>query len=279
MVRVSILLRSLISGFLIVCVLLVLGCGGDEDDPTSSQSDAVSGELIVFAAASLTEAFNDSADRLEADHPGLAISFNFAGSQQLVTQLADGANADVFASANLSQMSAARDTGVIASEPVIFTSNKLASVVPEDNPAGITAPVDLATDGIKLVIANPDVPAGQYALEALDTMNGSPEFGPDFRERVERNIVSYEDNVRQVVAKVQLGEADAGIAYATDITPDVADSVARIDIPDDINVIADYPIAVVTGGDAALAQLFIDFLLSSAGQEILRAHGFTLRTP
>lgn len=275
----SIWLRSLIGGILILGVILATGCGGDANDNPAEESDEVSGDLTVFAAASLTEAFQEIASTLEDAHPGLEISFNFAGSQQLATQLADGASADLFASANLTQMTAAQDANVIAAEPVIFTRNRLAIVVPDNNPAGITAPIDLANEGIKLVIANPDVPAGQYALEALDKMRALPEFGPDFRERVERNIVSHEDNVRQVVAKVQLGEADAGIAYVTDITPDVAGAVTVIEIPDVTNVIADYPIASVTNGNATLAQVFIDYLLSPAGQEILNDLGFSPVAP
>jgi molybdate transport system substrate-binding protein len=266
-------------GILVLSVILATACGGDADDAPAEGSGEVSGELTAFAAASLTEAFQEIASTLEDDHPGLEITFNFAGSQQLATQLADGAGADLFASANTAQMKAARDADVISAEPVIFTRNRLAIVVPADNPAGITAPIDLAKEGIKLVIANPDVPAGQYALDSLDKMSALPEFGPDFRERVERNIVSHEDNVRQVVAKVQLGEADAGIAYVTDITPDVADAVTVIEIPDDTNVIAVYPIAPVTNGNATLAQVFIDYLLSSAGQEILTSHGFTELAP
>lgn len=258
----------------ILCMLLINGCGGD-DDASSSGSESISGDLTVFAAASLTDAFEAIATALEDEHADLSITFNFAGSQQLVTQLADGADADLFASANQSQMTAAQDAGVVDGDPVVFAQNRLAIVVPNDNPAGIAVPVDLANEGIKLVIANPDVPAGQYALDALDKMSESPEFGADFRERVERNIVSHEDNVRQVVAKVQLGEADAGIAYITDITPDVADAVTLIEIPDALNVAADYPIAPVEGGNITLAQTFIDFLLSPAGQEIMKEHGFS----
>lgn len=259
--------------WLVIGLLLLVGCGSGDDEASSSGS--LSGELTVFAAASLTDAFAEIATALEDEYPNFSVEFNFGGSQQLVTQLADGAGANVFASANLSQMTAAQDAGVINGEPVVFTRNTLAIVVPNDNPAGINQPVDLANDGIKLVIANPDVPAGRYTLDAFDKMSADPTYGPDFRERVERNIVSHEDNVRQVVAKVQLGEADAGIAYITDVVSDVADSVTIIEIPDAVNVVADYLIAPVTDGNATLAQAFIDFLISPAGQKILERHGFT----
>jgi molybdate transport system substrate-binding protein len=233
------------------------------------------GELTVFAAASLTDVFNAIKAALEDQHPGLTITYNFAGSQQLVTQLTQGAHADVFASANTAQMQAAREAEVIAGEPALFTRNRLAIIVPADNPAGVETPADLAADGVKLVVANPDVPVGRYALEMLDKLGGDPAFGADFRQRVEANIVSHEDNVRQVVAKVQLGEADAGIVYVTDITDDVADDLRVIEVPEQFNVLAEYPIAPVSDGDARLAQAFIDFVLSDAGQAILLEYGFT----
>ncbi len=272
------------AGLLFLCALLIVGCGdGDNDDPsdngaataTSSGSAALSGNLTVFAAASLTDAFEEVAAALRAAHPDLDIAYNFAGSQQLVTQLNDGARADLFASANLSQMSDAQDAGVIAGKPVVFIVNRLAIIVPDDDPAGIGEPRDLATDGIKLVVANPAVPVGRYSLEVLDKMSADPEFGADFRSMVESNIVSQEDNVKQVVTKVQLGEADAGIVYVSDVTSDVAGDVEFIEIPDQFNVLAEYPIAAVSDGNSELAQAFIDFILSADGQAILERHGFT----
>jgi molybdate transport system substrate-binding protein len=276
---------------LVTLVLLSIGvgvaCGGDSDDAASSPA-AVStmpatgntvlvGDLTVFAAASLTGAFEEIGGLLEDANPELTVAFNFAGSQQLVTQLAEGADADILATANEAQMQASKDGGVIASDPVIFTRNRLAIVVPSDNPAQINAPADLAADDLKLVIANAEVPVGKYALEMLDKLSADPTYGADFRQRVEDNVVSLEDNVKQVVSKVQLGEADAGIVYVTDITPDVAEDVATIEIPAEFNVIAAYPIAAVADGDATLAQAFIDFVLSDTGQHILIKHGFTAR--
>lgn len=262
----------------------MVGCGSNGDSPSgggasttpSSGSEVLRGDLTVFAAASLTDAFGAVATALKASNPDLDITYNFAGSQQLVTQLADGADADLFASANLSQMMAAQNAGVIAGEPVVFTRNRLAIIVPGDNPAGLSTPGDLAADDIKLVVANPDVPAGRYSLEVLDKMNADPQFGAGFRSSVEGNIVSQEDSVKQVVTKVRLGEADAGIVYISDITPDVAGAVAIIEIPNQFNVLAEYPIAAVTGGNGELAQVFIDFLRSRDGQAILKQHGFTV---
>ena len=256
-----------------------VGGGVGMGPPTTSGTPAaprgLRGKLTVFAAASLADAFTTMQTMLEEANPGLTITFNFAGSQQLATQLVEGADADVFASANDAQMRAARAGGALAGEPRAVTRNRLAIVVPRDNPAGIAAPADLTRNGLKLVVANPDVPVGAYSLEALDKMSADPRFGADFRARVEANIVSQEDNVKQVVTKVQLGEADAGIVYVTDVSAAVAPDVTLIEIPAPFNVIAVYSIAPVTGGDAGLAQAFIDFSLSDAGQAILASYGFT----
>ena len=233
------------------------------------------GELTVFAAASLTEAFSRIADVLQTANPGLSITYNFAGSQALVAQLAEGAEADVFVSANTMQMRAAQDEGVIAGETVTFARNRLAIVVPADNPAGIATPADLAKEDIKLILAAPDVPVGQYAREAICRMGaGVATYGEGFVDAVAGNIVSEEDNVRAVLAKVHLGEADAGIVYTSDVSADVAGEVAVIEIPDAVNVIASYPIAAVNGGDQALATAFIAYLLGPVGQAMLAEFGF-----
>ncbi len=292
--------RTLLIGVLVVVSLsmAVVACGGDDDDdagdvttglptmttsvsetpiPTGSESIPrdLNGELQVFAAASLTDAFEAIANLLEEANPDLSITYNFGGSQQLATQLAEGADADLFASANASQMTAAQDTGVISGEPVIFIRNRLAIIVPSDNPADVEELGDLAMDGLKLVVANPDVPVGGYTIDLLDRMSANPVFGADFRASVEDNFVSLEDNVKQVVTKVQLGEADAGIVYVSDVTIDVRDNVLFIEIPDEFNIIAEYPVAMVRDGDSELAQTFIDFLLSDAGQAVLTSWGFT----
>lgn len=273
----------------VLVLFAVAGCGdGDDAEPTpagaaggatpsaSSQvPTGLAGELTVFAAASLAGAFSELQATLEDANPDLSIACNFAGSQALATQLAEGARADIFASANNTQMTAAQDAGVIASEPVVFTRNRLAIIVPVSNPAGIEEPGDLAIAAVKLVVANPSVPAGQYTLEVLDNLSADPAFGADFQARVEANIVSQEDNVRQVVTKVRLGEADAGVVYVSDIIEEVRDEVAVIEIPDPFNVISQYPIAAVEGGDTELAQVFIDYLLSADGQAILEQYGFT----
>lgn len=236
---------------------------------------AEGGDLTVFAAASLTASFNQMKTDLEAAHPGLTITYNFAGSQALVTQLSEGAEADVFASASNAQMKAATEKGVIEGKATVFTQNRLAIVVPKDNPAGVTGLADLAKDGLKLVLALPEVPVGQYAIQSICTAAGdTATYGDGFVDKVGASVVSQEDNVKAVLAKVQLGEADAGIVYTTDITADVAPDVTQIEIPAAVNVVAKYPIAAVKGGDAALAQAFIDYVLGPEGQATLQSFGF-----
>jgi molybdate transport system substrate-binding protein len=233
------------------------------------------GDLTVFAAASLTDAFGQMKRDLEAAHPGLTITYNFAGSQALVTQLDEGAKADVFASANNTQMDAAEKNGSITGEPETFVHNVLAIVTPADNPAGIDTPADLGGSGLRLVLAQAEVPVGQYAREAVCKMGqDTATFGEGFVDRVAANVVSEEEDVRDVLAKVELGEADAGIVYVSDAHV-AGDKVRLVDIPADENVIASYPIAAVTGGDEAMADAFIAYVLSDEGQATLEEFGFT----
>ncbi len=232
------------------------------------------GQLTVFAAASLTDAFGKMKSDLEAAHPGLAITYNFAGSQTLVTQLQQGAHADVFASANTTQMKAAQKNGSIASAPVPFVHNKLVIVTPHSNPAGVTSPADLAKPGLKLVLALPAVPAGQYARQAICQMGGdAATYGSDFVSKVSANVVSQEEDVREVLTKVQLGEADAGIVYVSDAFT-VKDKINQVAIPDAVNPTATYPIAAVNGGNQELAAAFIAYVLGPDGQRTLAEYGF-----
>jgi molybdate transport system substrate-binding protein len=232
------------------------------------------GELTVFAAASLTDAFEAIAQELESRHPDLSITYNFGGSQALVTQLQEGAEADIFASANVAQIAAATEAGLIAGDAVPFVHNRLAVVTPANNPAGIASPADLGNEGILLVLAQPEVPAGRYARESVCKMGTDVEtYGVGFTGRVAANVVSEEEDVRDVLAKVALGEADAGIVYVSDATT-AGDRVQAIDIPDEVNVVATYPIAAIAGGDEVLASAFIGYLLSDEGQASLASFGF-----
>lgn len=228
--------------------------------------------LNVFAAASLTDAFTEIGRNFEAANPGVTVTFNFAGSQALRTQIEEGAPADVFASANSKEMDAlVTGTQIDAGTPKPFLKNKLVVILPADNPAGIKTLEDLATSGRKIVLAAEEVPVGNYARQSLDLMNG--QFGADFKDKVLANVVSNEDNVKQVVAKVQLGEADAGMVYTSDAV--AAPELQTIDIPDELNVIATYPIApLLKSANADLAAAFVDYVLSADGQAVLGKWGF-----
>ena len=233
-------------------------------------------ELSVFAAASLRESFTEFARGFEAAHPGTRITLNFGGSQQLVEQITQGAPADVFAAAAEKQMQAAVATArVDAAQAHVFAHNQLVVVYPKANPARLLELSDLANKDVKLVLANKAVPAGGYALDFLEKAAANPEFGPPYRTAVLANVVSYEEDVRAVFAKVSLGEADAGIVYATDVLADNAEVVRTIPIPVELNTVAAYPIAPLADSpNPALAHAFVDYVLSPAGQATLARYGF-----
>ena len=231
------------------------------------------GELIVFAAASLTEPFTEIGKRLELSHPGLKVVYNFGGSQALRTQLEQGAHADVFASADAVQMDQAKKSNVVQGESPIFVKNRLVAIVPKDNKAKIMTFCDLGKPGVKLDLANAKVPVGNYSRQSIAKANA--ECGADFEQRTLKNLVSEEENVKQVVTKVQLGEADAGIVYVSDVTPKVSTDVHTIAIADTYNQLAAYPIALTKEvKNRAAAEEFIKFVLSTEGQAILKAHSF-----
>jgi molybdate transport system substrate-binding protein len=235
--------------------------------------------LTVFAAAALTDAFTELELELETAYPGLDIVYNFGGSQALVTQLSEGAAADVFASANLPQMTAAQDNGSIAGEAVVFARNQLAIVVPASNPAGIDDSADLGNDGLRLVLAQPEVPVGRYSRESVCLMaRDAATYGEGFAERVAANVVSEEEDVRDVLAKVELGEADAGIVYVSDARAG-GEAVTAIAIPEAVNLVAVFPIAAAAGGDEELADAFIGSVLGPDGQAALAAAGFEAVAP
>jgi molybdate transport system substrate-binding protein len=232
------------------------------------------GEIVVFAASSLTDAFNEVGAAFKQANPNANITFNYGASSQLRTQLEQGARADVFASADQAQMDNAKKADAIAGSDQVFARNRLVLIVPRDNPAKIAAVKDLGNDGVKFVTAQQGVPIGQYTSALLDKAVSDPAYGADFPKQVERNIVSREDNVRQIVSKVQLGEADAGIVYTTDVTPQVRDQLQQIAIPDPLQTIAAYPIAVAKGSNAAGGEAFTQFVLGQGGQAILARWGF-----
>jgi molybdate transport system substrate-binding protein len=233
---------------------------------------SVSAETVhVFAAASLTEAFRDVALAYEMAHPGDSVELNFAGSQVLRMQIEQGAPADVFASADPVHAEALRGAGLLGVGRV-FAKNKLVVVVPPGE-AKVRRVQDLVRPGLKIVIAGPTVPAGRYTAEVLARLDAAGLYGDDFQARVRANVVSQETNVRAVLSKVVLGEADAGFAYVTDAAG--SDTVRTIEVPIRYNVVAEYPIGVVTRSKAEKrAQAFVEFVLSREGQGVLGKYGF-----
>jgi molybdate transport system substrate-binding protein len=247
--------RTRLAAVLAATALGLAACGGGGSGGSGGQSPA---EIKVFAAASLTAAFTELGRRYTAAQ-GTKVTFNFAGSQALATQIGQGAPADVFASADLDNMAKVKD---LVGTPQSFASNRLAIVVEQGNPRGIRTLDDLAGGDVKVVLAAREVPAGRYAKQVLD------------RAGVKVTPVSQEDNVKAVVAKVSLGEADAGIVYVTDVAAGGA-RVEGVDIPREQNVVATYPIATVKAGKAQdAAQAFMDLVLSGQGQEVLPRYGF-----
>jgi molybdate transport system substrate-binding protein len=236
---------------------------------------AANSTIIVYAGSSLTGAFTTIAAAFEKQN-NVTVKFNFGGSDTLVNQMAQGAPADVFASANTAQMNIAVSKGLIAGTPQVFARNRLVVIVPKSNPKHLYSLPDLGQPGVNLVLAAPTVPVGKYARAALQVMANDAAFGPDFLSRVTANIKSNELDDKSVVAKVQLGEADAGIVYTTDVTS----QVGSIDIPPPYNQIAVYPIAVTKSSqNASMAQKFVNYVLSSAGQSVLNQAGFITSAP
>jgi molybdate transport system substrate-binding protein len=231
--------------------------------------------LNVFAAASLRDAFEEIGEQFSAKHRSAEVVFNFAGSNQLATQIGEGAPADVFASANRAQMQTAIDSRRIDRRTAqAFARNKLVVVTPSDNPRGLAALEDLATPGVKIVFAAQEVPVGQYALDFLNKAEESGSLGEGYRQAVFANVVSFEENARSVLAKVALGEADAGIVYTSDAAA-AGEGVQQIGIPDELNTVAEYPIAVLNDSPSAgWAQEFVEYVLSPEGQQVLERYGF-----
>ena len=259
-------------------VLLLAACAPASAPPPTAPASAAPEPVIltVFAAASLTAAFNDVKARFEAAHPGVSVAYNFGGSNALAQQLGEGAPADVFASANKKQMDVAISAGrVVSGTTQIFARNRLVVILPKDNPGEVATLQDLAKPGLKLILADKDVPVGQYALDYLAKAISDASFSASYEDDVLANVVSYEDNVRSVLTKVALGEGDAGIVYTSDVSGDSARDVVSIEIPDALNTIATYPIGAVKDSAAPdVAQAFIDYVLSADGQAILKDHGF-----
>ncbi len=269
-------MRSKTLPLLLLIALLALPSCTQRPALTLPDPPPASSTLTVLAASSLTESFTELGALFETQNPGVKVVFGFAGSQQIAQQLGQGAAADVFASASQKYMDAVVDSGRVSPDaPRVFVQNRLVVILPKDNPAGLTRLQDLARPGLIIDLADKTVPVGQYSLDFLDKAVQNPAFDLQYRENVLKNVVSYEDTVKAVVTKVSLGEADAGIVYLTDVTGLAAQSIASIEIPDDLNSIASYPIAPVADSkNPGLASAFVDLVLSPEGQAVLARYGF-----
>jgi len=263
-------MRRLVAGCLLATGVLLLG----------GVREAAAGKTVtVFAAASLTESLNQAKQSFERSHPGAEIRLNMAASSRCRLQIEQGAPADVFLSANTENMDPLVKAGLVG-KPVIFAHNRVLIITPKSNPGKISSPADLAKPGLKLVTCSPEVPIGKYTRIVIDKMNDSGDYGASYRAKVLANIASEEPNVKGIVAKVHLGEADAGVCYASDVTSALRKNLKIVNIPDEVSVIADYPIAVVKGSrQKALAGEFMDYILSRQGQAILEENGFLPVTP
>jgi molybdate transport system substrate-binding protein len=255
----------------VVSVLMLTACGGSSDSDAgggSSSSAAessgaeLSGTLTVFAAASLTDVFTELGDDLMADNPDLDIRFNFAGSSALATQLTQGAPADVFASANQPQMTVVTDAGLEAEDPAVFTENVLEIAVPADNPGDVTGLDDFANPDLTLALCAAAVPCGAAAAQVFEAAGITPV--PD----------TLEEDVRAALTKVQLGEVDAALVYASDVESAGSD-VEGIEFPESEEAVNDYPICVLADApNPEAAQAFVALVLSDEGQAALEGAGF-----
>ena len=253
-------LRAAAAGMLAVAAL-GLGACGDGEEPTET--------ITVFAAASLTEAFGELAAAFEAEHPGVTVRLSFAGSATLRTQILEGAPADLFASASPDEVAALQAGGLVVEEHALATN----TLVIATREGGIGSFEDLAEPDLRLVLAAEDVPAGRYARASLALAGADRELGADFAERVLENVRSNEANVRATLAKVELGEADAAIVYASDLGA-ADDGVRAVAIPERYQVAAEYRIALLSESDGARA--FVAFATSPEGMATLARHGFTV---
>jgi molybdate transport system substrate-binding protein len=247
----------------VLLLTLISGCGSSDKAPAiSSTTASASAKIIVFAAASLKKTFTDIGEQFKTDNPGASVEFSFAGSSDLVTQLTQGAPADVFASADTKNMDKAAQAGLLAGDPVNFASNTLTIAVAPGNPKKIASFKDLTQQGLNVVVCAPQVPCGS-ATQKVEQATG-----------VTLNPVSEESSVTDVLNKVTTGEADAGIVYVTDAIG-AGDKVAAVAFPEAAGAVNTYPIAALKGSkNSELARKFVDLVTGEAGQKVLNAAGF-----
>ncbi|WP_345761455.1 molybdate ABC transporter substrate-binding protein [Diaminobutyricibacter sp. McL0608] len=250
-----------LAGALAVGVTACSGSAGTTPTPAASTSE-LSGSITVFAAASLTKTFTEIGDDFQKANPGATVTFSFAGSSDLVSQIKEGAPASVFASADEANMKKVIDAGLASGTPVDFATNVLAIAVPPGNPAKITGWNDLAKPGVKVVVCAPQVPCGAATVKVEQSTG------------VTLHPVSEESSVTDVLGKVSSGEADAGIVYVTDVTG-AGSSVESVPFPEAAGVVNTYPIAVLKGSpNGKVADAFVEYVTGPEGQKVLNAAGF-----
>ena len=263
-------LQARVLGMILTCLVVgsVAACGGNSVGGEQSEPST----LTVLAASSLTDAFGELENTFEEQNQEVDVTTSFAGSSELLTQIQQGAPGDVFASADEAKMNMALQDGLVT-EPKIFARNRPVVIVPANNPAGIEDFGDLADANAQIVLAETSVPIARYAEEVLD--NADAEYGEGFAQRVRAKVVSREANVRASANRVALGEADATFVYISDVTEDIRDQVQLIEIPENLNVVATYPIATIESSqNTKLAQAWIDLVLSDEGQRVLKKYNF-----
>jgi molybdate transport system substrate-binding protein len=247
-----------------VVPLALSGCGspGQTSSLAGSPTPAGGGEIVVFAAASLMKPFPEIGEQFKTDNPGASVEFSFGGSSDLVTQLTQGAQADVFASADTNNMDKAAQAGLLAGNPVNFASNTLTIAVAPGNPKNVNSFRDLARPDLAVVVCAPQVPCGS-ATQKVEQATG-----------VQLAAVSEESSVSDVLNKVTTGQADAGLVYVTDAMG-AGDKVTAVPFPEAAGAVNTYPIAALKGSqNSALAHKFVDMVTGEAGQKVLNAAGF-----
>ncbi len=242
-----------------------------------SAANATPTELTIFAAASLTGVMGDLKPIFETAHPGVTVTSNLDSSATLETQIKEGAKVDLFLPASSKNLENLVKEKMVVNESITpYATNKLAIIVPKDNPAGINELKDLAKEGVKIVSETAEVPVRKYTDQMLNKTVNDTAYGQPFVDGFKKNIISEEINVAGATTKVSLGEADAGITYYSDVTKDLADKITIIEIPEKLNVVASYKAGIVT--DAAnpdLAQEFITLLTSDEGKTVLEDYKFS----
>lgn len=251
---------------------LSVGCGGSGGGDSQGEEPPEERQLTVLAASSLTDAFEELTGTFEEQNAGIEVRMSFAASSELLAQIKQGAPADVFASASEKNMDSAVEEDLVG-EASVFARNRPVVIVPAGDPAGVGNFEGLAEADAQVVLAEEGVPIADYTMDVL--ANADSEYGGGFQESVVSKIVSREANVRAAANRVALGEADATFVYASDVTQDIRDRVEVLEIPEEVNVVATYPIAVVRDSeDPELAQSWVDLVLSDEGQGVLEENGF-----